>query len=114
MAEAYERQTKEDDGALCGMSWSAACRKTPVVESLDVRKKWRAVCLQRGQHGSEGDARMRPRGVTASTLHFFITLGRRQPEQVSTACDEEEGLFQKPTLAGKPRDMLTETRLSGR
>jgi hypothetical protein len=32
---------------------------------------------------------------------------------VSTICGEEAGLFQKPMLVGKPRDMLTETRSFG-
>jgi hypothetical protein len=46
--------------------------------------------------------------------NFFIALGPSDAEQVSTACDGEEGLFQKPMLAGKPRDMQTETRPFGK
>src|SRR5215470_4364784 len=106
MAEAHERQTKEDDGALCGMSWSAACRKTPVVESLDVRKKWRAVCLQRGQHGSEGDARVHPRGVTASTLHSASVLCGH----LARASDNGVGINRMP--AG--RGIVSEAKVCGK
>src|SRR5262249_21942076 len=84
MAETDERQAKENDGALCGMPRPVARRKTPIVASLNVRKKWRAVCSQSCQHGSEGDARMRLRGVTASTLHEPRVS--TNVEQVSTGC----------------------------
>jgi len=48
-----------------------------IEKIINERKEWRAVCLQRGQHGSEGGVRMHLSGVTAPTL---LLLKRGVPE----------------------------------
>ncbi len=50
-----------------------------IEKIINERKEWRAVCLQRGQHGSEGGVRMHLSGVTAPTL---LLLKRGVPEDV--------------------------------
>ncbi len=70
MAETDDSAPSENTGALCRMPSPPPYRQAPVLEKFNAFSGGERRALKERMRRSEGEVRMRPSGVTASTLLF--------------------------------------------